>query len=147
MKAYFVAAAFHDGQKDKAGEEYILHPMYVSERMTDEPAKVVAMLHDVVEDTPATLGLIEALFGRTISDAVDSLTKRPNEDYEVYIKRIGRDPLATRVKLVDLEHNMMPRFQMNTEADQQRLAKYKKAHDYLSGLSDGLENKVNIIKD
>ena len=80
-KAYLYALIFHDGQVDKAGIDYILHPMRVSSKMETETEKIVALLHDTVEDTPATVEQIQSLFGEEVAAAVTAMTKGEEEDY------------------------------------------------------------------
>ena len=72
-KAYLYALIFHDGQVDKAGIDYILHPMRVSSKMDTETEKIVALLHDTVEDTPATIDQIKSLFGEEVAAAVAAI--------------------------------------------------------------------------
>ena len=65
----------HKNQVDKSGMPYVFHPFHVAEQMTDEISTIVALLHDVVEDTPYTLGDIAAMgFGDEVTDALALLT-------------------------------------------------------------------------
>jgi (p)ppGpp synthase/HD superfamily hydrolase len=102
-----IAVAAHRGQRDKNGAEYILHPLRVMFRLRNENEMIVAILHDVVEDSDWT---IEALRGRGFPEeilaAVDALTRRSEETYEQFVDRAAAHPLARRVKLADLEDNM-----------------------------------------
>lgn len=134
-KALVIAAKAHEGQLDKAGENYILHPLRVMARMTTLEARIVAVLHDVVEDSDVTLTTLEAQgFSRVIVSAVDALTKRPGEEYEAYIYRAGADPLSRTVKLADLEDNCnMARIAEPRARDYQRLEKYRRAIEMLTG--------------
>lgn len=132
-KAYLYALIFHDGQVDKAGIDYILHPMRVSSKMETETEKIVALLHDTVEDTPATVEQIQSLFGEEVAAAVAAMTKGKEEDYKDYIARLSKNPIAVKVKLADLEHNMsIERLPSFTEKDKEMVAKYRWAHDFLS---------------
>ena len=132
-KAYLYALIFHDGQVDKAGIDYILHPMRVSSKMEMETEKIVALLHDTVEDTPATVEQIRSLFGEEVAAAVAAMTKGEEEDYKDYIARLSKNPIAVKVKLADLEHNMsIERLPSFTEKDKERVTKYRWAHDFLS---------------
>lgn len=128
-EAIALAVRAHQRQKDKAGAPYILHPLRLMLRMDSEPAMMVAVLHDVVEDSPITLeNLRELGFPETVVTAVDSLTRRPEESYEAFIDRVKLNPLARRVKLADLEDNMdLRRLQHVTDRDQQRWERYAKA--------------------
>ncbi|MBF0425608.1 MAG: HD domain-containing protein [Magnetococcales bacterium] len=131
--AIAVAAAAHQGQKDKTGEPYILHPLRIMLSLTSETERVVAMLHDVVEDTAVTLGdLRRHGFSEEVIAAVDCLTHRPEESYEEYVVRAGGNPLARRVKLADLADNMeLRRLPVNPlPKDWERMARYRRAWDY-----------------
>ena len=130
--ADLLAAYAHQGQTDKAGRDYILHPRAVAARMETEEEKTVALLHDVLEDTFVTEATLRNLFGDAVTDAVVTLTHREGEDYEAYIRRIGDHPLALRVKLADLRHNMdLTRLPEVTEADLRRAEKYRRSYDWL----------------
>lgn len=100
-----VASKAHRTQRDKAGAPYVLHPMRVASVFHPSQTEeiVVALLHDVTEDSDPSL--IEP-FPDAIRAAVDALTRRPGESYEDFIERVSLDPLATRVKLADLRDNM-----------------------------------------
>lgn len=123
----------HRGQKDKANVDYICHPVYVALNMATEEEKMVALLHDVVEDTTLTLAdLIAKGYGKSILDAVDCLTRKENISYDTYIREVKKNPLAAKVKIMDLHHNMdHTRLSHVSETDRKRLEKYKKALRYL----------------
>lgn len=127
--AVALAAHAHRGQVDKAGECYILHPLRVMMRFSDAPARIVAVLHDVLEDTNVTADdLRQAGYREEILAALDALTRRPQETYEEFINRAAPNPLARRVKLADLEDNMDPkRLTSLGESDLRRLARYEAA--------------------
>lgn len=133
-EAIALATSAHQGQTDKAGAPYILHPLRVMQRMNSEEAKMVAVLHDVVEDTSVTLEELRALnFSETVVAAVDSLTRRAEESYETFIERVKLNPLARKVKLADLEDNMdLQRLQHITDQDKQWWQRYAKASAALS---------------
>jgi (p)ppGpp synthase/HD superfamily hydrolase len=141
-KAMLFATLYHDGQRDKAGVKYILHPMYVAGKFTSRNKKIVALLHDTVEDTGATLDQIELLFGNRIRRAVDAITRRKGEPYEEYILRVKKDRLAKAVKIEDLKHNMMNRIPNMTVYDAYRMEKYRKAYCVLTGEEYGTEHGV-----
>ena len=133
-KAINLAFKAHNGQYDRAGLPYILHPVHIAEQMSDEDTVVAAMLHDVVEDTDYTLDDLRAEgFTTEQIAAVDSLTHREDEDYFDYIKRVKQNRIAVKVKLADLEHNSdMTRLDNPTERDVKRVeVKYKKALEML----------------
>ena len=135
-KAISIAVEAHRGQQDKTGAPYILHPLSVMARVDGETEKVVAVLHDVVEDTAWTL---EKLKGEGFPDdvltALDGVTKREGESYEDFVKRSGTNPVARRVKLADLEDNMdLRRLKTVEQKDIDRLARYLSAWRYLKGI-------------
>ena len=105
-QALELARRFHDGQFDKAGRPYMEHVLRVVDSVETNDQKLVAAMHDLVEDTPLSFGdLICAGAPHRIVQAVESLTRQDNEDYDVFIARAARDPLARPVKLADLADN------------------------------------------
>ena len=135
-KAITVAYNAHQGQLDRAGIPYILHPLHVAEQMKDEDTCVVALLHDVIEDTDLTLeNLREYGFTEAQIEGVRVMTREEDEDYFEYIRSVKTNPLALAVKLEDLKHNSdVTRIIEMTDKDLQRIEKYKKAMEIL--LSD-----------
>lgn len=133
-RAIQIAARAHAGQKDKAGSPYILHALRVMLRMKTPIEMIVAVLHDVVEDTSFTLGKLKNLgLPRRALRCLDLLTHKKSVSYEVYLQGIARDPLATKVKLADLRDNMdLSRIKRITRRDINRLRKYKRAVKFLS---------------
>lgn len=132
-RAIAIAAEAHLGRYDKAGEPYIEHPLRMMMRAEGEEERLVAVLHDVLEDSEWTS---EALrregFPRRVVRAIEHLTRREGEDYEAYIERVANDALATRVKLLDLEDNTdASRLSTLSEADRKRLVRYRKALELL----------------
>ena len=119
----------HHGQVDKSGLPYIHHPLHLAEQMDSEETCVVALLHDIVEDTDTTFEQLEELqFGKEIIDAIRLLTRKEGEDYFEYVKRIAKNPIAKQVKLADLKHNSDPsRLIVMSQKDKERIAKYQKA--------------------
>lgn len=132
-KAMEICITAHGSQKDKSGLPYILHPFHLAERMQTEAEVCVALLHDVVEDTPWTLHhLREAGFPETVVQAVHLMTHHPGTPYFEYVERIRQNPIARRVKLADLEHNSDPhRLDNPTKKDKERREKYLKAIEIL----------------
>ena len=125
-KAIEIAAQAHVGQKDKSGQPYILHPLWLMQQFEEIEFQMVAVLHDVVEDSAFTLDdLTSAGFAPAVVAGVDAMTRRSDETYKAYIDRVQAHPIALRVKLADLEHNMdvrrLGRFQPK---DHDRLEKY-----------------------
>lgn len=117
----------HDGQYDKGGEPYILHPLRIMLKCKTEDERVVAVLHDVVEDTEVSLDSLRKckFFSDSIIEAIDCLTRRKNEAYDDFIDRVKTNQLATKIKILDLQDNMdVSRLKEVTDADQSRLNKY-----------------------
>jgi (p)ppGpp synthase/HD superfamily hydrolase len=130
--AIALACRAHRGQLDKNGKPYILHVVRVMMKQEDDRARMVAALHDVVEDSEVTIADLRATgYSDEICEAVDALTRREGESYEVMIARVAGNPLARRVKIADLEDNMDPtrRLPGQNEVDRQR--KYARAHAQL----------------
>lgn len=132
-KAFQIAIDAHKGQTDKAGAPYIFHPIRVSNRCSTDDEKIVALLHDTIEDTEVTAEyLLMEGFPRNIVDAILSVTRNEDENYEDFIKRSRLNPIGRQVKLHDLEDNMdITRLNELTEKDLYRLNKYIKAYKYL----------------
>lgn len=132
--ALSIATEAHKGQFDKAGVDYVEHPIYVASQVDTEEEKAVALLHDVIEDSPFTAEeLLLAGLPETVVTAVQILSKKKGQDYQTYLKTVKSNPLARAVKLADLKHNSdLSRLENITDKDLERLEKYKKAIDYLS---------------
>ncbi|MFN8585535.1 MAG: GTP pyrophosphokinase [Dehalococcoidia bacterium] len=128
--ALAIAVEAHRGQVDKAGQPYILHPLRVMARVSTPAERLVAVLHDVVEDSPTTLDDLRAAgFPEEVVRAVDFLTRREDETYEAFIERVTGDPLARRVKLADLEDNMtLTRLNELDDRAVERLGRYLRAY-------------------
>lgn len=102
-----IAERAHRGQVRKwTDEHYISHPRAVADNVAGVERKIVALLHDTVEDTPMTLEVIGLLFGERIAAAVDALTKREDEPYFAFVKRAAANEIAFTVKLIDIAHNL-----------------------------------------
>lgn len=126
----------HKDQVDKAGMPYVLHPLHVAEQMSEENRTAVALLHDIVEDTDVTLEQLAAMgFPQEVLEALNCLTHSEGVEYFDYVKNIGKNEIATDVKLADLEHNSdLTRLNEVTEWDLLRVEKYKKCIEYLSNI-------------
>jgi (p)ppGpp synthase/HD superfamily hydrolase len=131
-----IAVKAHAGQIQRNGQPYIFHPLRVMARVETEDEKIVAVLHDVVEDTAWTFPqLAEAGFPPHLIAALDCVTKREGEDYSAFVERSASNPIALRVKLADLEDNMdVRRLPEVTEKDRQNLNKYLTAYRHLKTL-------------
>ncbi len=127
-----VAEKAHAGQVDKGGKPYFGHPCAVAGMVDTDKEKIVAYLHDVVEDTGIDLDTIEILFGNEIADAVACLTHWDGEDYFDYIWRVKENPISIKVKLADLKHNMdLSRIDKPAQKDFDRIKKYVMAKNIL----------------
>lgn len=126
MKLCFEA---HKDQVDKSGMPYVFHPFHVAEQMKDEVTTIVALLHDVVEDTKYTLDDIAARgFGQDVVDALALMTHDKDVPYMEYVAKLKNNPVARAVKLADLAHNSDPtRLDVVDEKAEERFDKYKKA--------------------
>lgn len=130
-----IAYKAHEGQTDKAGVPYIFHPIHIAEQMDSEESCVVALLHDVIEDSDITLEILSKYFNDDIIAALRVLTKKENDDYVMYIKRVKTNKLATKVKIKDLEHNSdLTRLDEVTDRDKKRSMKYWEAIRYLEDI-------------
>lgn len=129
-----IAIRAHEGQKDKSGHDYIMHPIRVAERCTSPKAKIVALLHDTIEDTDVTTDFLrEQGFPEEIIEGVLSVTKREGETYEDFVRRAAQNPIGKEVKKADLEDNMdVRRLKEITDKDVERLRKYLRAWRYLN---------------
>ncbi|MBQ6935390.1 MAG: bifunctional (p)ppGpp synthetase/guanosine-3',5'-bis(diphosphate) 3'-pyrophosphohydrolase [Clostridia bacterium] len=133
-KALKLCFEAHKEQVDKSGMPYVFHPFYLAEQMTDELTTVVALLHDVVEDTDITFEDLEKQdFGEVIISALRLLTHNKNTPYMEYVGEIKKNEVATKVKLADLKHNSdLTRLSVVDEKALKRKEKYEKAIKFLS---------------
>ena len=135
-KAIDIAFSAHKDQKDKAGRPYFMHPLMVASQMNSEYEICTALLHDVAEDTDITIEYLEREFPKEITDALRLLTHDEYTDYLGYVRDIKKNPIARKVKLADLNHNLdITRIQDNPkllEGFMRRREKYEKAKEILS---------------
>jgi len=131
--AVCIATKAHQGQKDKYGQPYILHPTRVMNMGRTIEEKIVGILHDVVEDTEWTFDdLSEKGFPAEIMNALHCVTKANNELYDDYIERCASNSLAIAVKIHDLIDNMdVRRMTVVGSTETERLNKYLKAYHRL----------------
>jgi (p)ppGpp synthase/HD superfamily hydrolase len=127
--AVALACRVHEGQVDKSGKPYILHPLRLMLKFEDVDEQVVSVLHDVVEDGDVTLEELRELgVSSAAVAAIDCLSKREGELYEDFIARIKPNDLARRVKIADIRDNMdLTRLPQVSDKDLQRVAKYHRA--------------------
>ena len=145
-RAIKLAAEVHEHQQDLAGEPYILHPIRVMLKQHSELLRIVAVLHDVLEDGGMEVRLTMARIGfpKKVLPLVELLTRKKGQSYEDYIEQIMTDHRAIKVELADLEDNLDPQrvsFLLRQGADpekvRRRLEKYKAAR---TKLQDKLNN-------
>ena len=128
-KAIKLCYAAHKDQTDKSGLPYVFHPFHLAEQMPDEKSTVVALLHDVVEDTPYTLEDLRAMgFPDDVLEAIALMTHAKGVPYLDYVAALRDNPLARRVKLADLRHNSdLTRLDTVDEKALARVEKYREA--------------------
>lgn len=128
-RALKLCFAAHKDQTDKSGLPYVFHPFHLAEQMPDELTTVVALLHDVVEDTPYTLEDLAKLgFPQKVLSSLARLTHDPSVPYLDYVAALKEDPIARQVKLADLRHNSdLTRLDHVDEKARQRAEKYAAA--------------------
>lgn len=137
----------HKDQLDKSGMPYVFHPWHVAEQMEDENTTIVALLHDTIEDTDMTLeDLKKRGFSEEVLEALKLMTHLDGVDYFDYVSQIAENPIATKVKMADLRHNMdLSRIDHPTEQDYLRVEKYKKCYDFLKQ-KDEVRTVENVNK-
>ena len=137
-----IAVSAHKGQTRKDGSPYILHPLRLMMSVQSESEKIVAILHDVVEDTDVTLAQIQQKgFSDEVVDALRLVTHNPSQTYDDYISDIARNPIATAVKLADLKDNSnLFEIPEPKAKDFERLEKYHKAFKRLTQTSKKLNS-------
>lgn len=134
QKALEIAREAHKNQTDKAGVDYIQHPIFVASLMDTEEEKATALLHDVIEDSRFTLSdLLNRGIPEKVIQAVSILTKSEHMSYQQYLERVEKNELSRKVKLADLKHNSdLGRLKEPSQVDLERVNKYKAAIEYLS---------------
>lgn len=134
-RAIAIAATAHAGQVDKGGAPYILHPLKVMLRMSTLEERIVAVLHDVVEDCGISLDdLRKEGFSEDVLSAIKSVTKVSGESYEDFVDRAAQNPIGRVVKLADLEENSdLSRIASPSWEDLERVEKYRRAIGRLRG--------------
>lgn len=128
-KALSLCFSAHKDQLDKSGLPYVFHPFHLAEQMTDEDTTIVALLHDVIEDTEHTFDDLRRFgFNENVISAIALMTHDDDVPYMDYVRNIAKDPIAKKVKLADLRHNSdMSRLDTITQKDIERAEKYKAA--------------------
>lgn len=110
---------------------YLAHLIMVVRELDTNTERVVGFLHDIVEDTAVPLMYLDAVFGREVTEAVEAVTRRPDERYlEEYIPRVAQNPLARKVKMADLRSNIWVADHLQPDF-QSLVPRYEKALAYL----------------
>ena len=127
--AIVIAVESHSDQFNSSGEPYVLHPIRMMVKANTIEEMIIAVLHDVIEKTSIDIEyLMDAGFSDKVVQAIDSLSRRPEESYDNYIDRVSKNKLATKIKIIDLEDNMSL---LDTDKLDQKISsrnlKYKKA--------------------
>lgn len=131
IKALIIMFKAHKGQKDKAGRAYIFHPLKISFEVKTQDAKIVALLHDVLEDSNYTIDDLDFLTEKQ-KYSLNLLSHKKDEPYFDYIEKIKSNDIAKEVKLSDIRHNSnLKRLKNTTKKDFERVEKYKKAMEIL----------------
>lgn len=132
-KAIQIAVNAHFGQKDEAGNPYIFHPLSVMNRCNTLEEKIVAILHDTIEDTNISPEILkEEGFPDYIIKAILAVTKQEGETYEDFVKRASKNPISCNVKIADIKDNLdVSRLSEVKEKEAARLNKYIKALEFL----------------
>lgn len=133
-KALRICFDAHKDQTDKDGTPYVFHPFHLAEQMNTEEEVCTALLHDVLEDTDATIADLRAAgMSDTVLEALLLLTRKKTVPYLEYIETLKKNPLAAAVKRADLLHNAdLSRIAYVTDEDRKRIAKYRSALAVLS---------------
>jgi (p)ppGpp synthase/HD superfamily hydrolase len=132
LLAVTVATRAHAGQKRKDGTDYISHPVRVAVRCDTKLEKVVALLHDVVEDTPVGFKELRELgFSQEVLDALDSVTKRPGEKYADFVLRAKANEIGRLVKLADISDNLEDQSALDPDEAAFLTQRYTKAREVL----------------
>lgn len=148
--AILLATTCHRGQKDKAGEPYILHPLWVMSKMESEDERVVAVLHDVFEDCDIAINDVDLSLVQ--KEALVLLTRPKGMSYKSYIERIATNEIAIKVKMADLEHNMDYKRYASSISKMEKQDKikfkekrsvYQSSYNYLSQIKSLLEKQKN----
>lgn len=133
IKALFIMLNAHNGQKDKGGYPYFLHPLRVSMATKTKRAKIVALLHEVLEDSNKYKITDFKFLDEEQKEALLLLTHNDSDEYFEYVKRIKQNNISREVKLMDLKDNMnLKRLKDISKDDEKRLEKYQIARDILS---------------
>ncbi|MGA9993304.1 MAG: HD domain-containing protein [Thiobacillaceae bacterium] len=147
-RAIAIAAKAHEGQVDKAGAPYVLHPLRMMLHLLNTEERITAVLHDVVEDCGVSLETLRAEgFSEQVIEAVDSVTRRHEESYEDFVLRAASNPIGRRVKLVDLQDNSdLSRISHPTARDSERIEKYQRAIETIRAFEESIDAQKPLVE-
>ena len=128
-KAMRIAYSAHHGQADYNGIPYIFHPIHLAEQMEDEISCCAALLHDVVEDTAATMEDLSRDFPEEVMAVLRLLTHEEGVPYFDYVRKIKTNPIAVRIKLADIAHNSDQTRCVGSDLTEQQLAYWRKKYE------------------
>jgi len=136
-KSLNIALRAYAGKTDKAGREYIHHPLRVMAKMKTDLEMSVALLHDVIEDSDITAEqLLAEGIPAEVVEAVLCLSKNENEDYQDFVGREKKNELAAKIKIADIEENIdILRLPSLDDYDLTRVQKYHSAWQFLNDKS------------
>lgn len=130
-KALNIAYKAHHGQKDKGNVPYIFHPYHIAEKFNNETDICVAILHDVLEDTFVSKEELEGYFPKEVIEPLVLLTRSTHDTYFEYIKNICSNPIAQKVKMEDIKHNLVFERIQNKTRNEKLEKRYLKALEIL----------------
>ena len=130
-KALNIAYKAHHGQKDKGNVPYIFHPYHIAEKFNNETDICVAILHDVLEDTFVSKEELEGYFPKEVIEPLVLLTRSTHDTYFEYIKNICSNPIAQKVKIEDIKHNLVFERIQNKTRNEKLEKRYLKALEIL----------------
>lgn len=130
-KALNIAYKAHHGQKDKGNVPYIFHPYHIAEKFNNETDICVAILHDVLEDTFVSKEELEGYFPKEVIEPLVLLTRSTHDTYFEYIKNICSNPIAKKVKIEDIKHNLVFERIQNKTRNEKLEKRYLKALEIL----------------
>lgn len=130
-KALNIAYEAHHGQKDKGNVPYIFHPYHIAEKFNNETDICVAILHDVLEDTFVSKEELEGYFPKEVIEPLVLLTRSTHDTYFEYIKNICSNPIARKVKIEDIKHNLVFERIQNKKRNEKLEKRYLKALEIL----------------
>ena len=139
-----IAYAAHHGATDYNGVPYIFHPIHLAEQMDDEVSCCAALLHDVVEDTAVTLDELRRSFPEEVIEVVDLLTHKNGVDYFDYVRNIGKHPIAKKVKLADLNHNLDQTRCVGTGLSDDRLKRWRDKYQKAMAVLENEDDEMSV---